>query len=439
MIEKLNPYLQKLGIEKLNNMQLEALQVSEKHPDMLLLSPTGSGKTLAFLLPLLLNLKFDQKGVQAVVVVPSRELALQIEQVFRSLQTGLKVTCCYGGHSVKIEESSLLNAAPALIIATPGRLSHHLRKGNFDVSTINYLILDEFDKSLELGFDEDISFIFDELFKVKGVVLTSATHFEELPSYVAARDFFQLSFLQEEVHKPKLSVEVIHTRSKDKLKLLLHTLCKYPNQSTLVFCNFREATEHVYELLRHKGISAVIYHGGLEQQDREKAMVKFRNGTASIIVNTDLASRGLDIPDVQHVIHYQLPLNEESFIHRNGRTARMKADGMVHLLLSEEEYKPEYITDYTETDFINEDLPLPEPTEWVTFYIAAGKKDKISKMDVAGLFYKKAFLEKEDLGMITLQDKMAYVAVKRKKARAALDLLKNEKIKGKKYRIGIDN
>ncbi|ADY50777.1 DEAD/DEAH box helicase domain protein [Pseudopedobacter saltans DSM 12145] len=438
MIEKLSPFLQNIGITQLNEMQLEAITALEKNKNLLLLSPTGSGKTLAFLLPLFLRLDVDRKGVQAIVVVPSRELALQIEQVFKALQTGLKVTCCYGGHSAKIEASSLLNDAPTLIIATPGRLAFHIREGNFDVSSVRNLALDEFDKSLELGFEEEITFIVDELFKVDGMILTSATQFEELPAFIASREFFTLSFLKNEEHKPSFTTEIIQCKSKDKLRALLQLLCKYPNESTLVFCNFREATERVYDMLTDKGISAVVYHGGLDQQEREKALMKFRNGTSSVIVNTDLASRGLDIPDVQHVIHYQLPLNEESFIHRNGRTGRMKAEGLVHLLLSEEEYKPEYITDYTETDFEEKELPLPSATNWITFYIAAGKKDKISKMDIAGLFYKKAFLERDDLGMITLQDKMSYVAVKRDKAREALSKVKNEKIKGKKYRIGID-
>ncbi len=438
MNEKLSPYLQKIGVEKLNDMQLEALAALEKNKNLLLLSPTGSGKTLAFLLPLLLKLESNKKGVQAVVIVPSRELALQIEQVFKSLQTGFKVTCCYGGHSVKIETSSLLNDAPTLVVATPGRLAFHIREGNFDLSTVENLVMDEFDKSLELGFEDDITYIVRELFKVQSMILTSATQFEELPAFIASRDFFQLNFLQKEEHKPGFTTEIIQCKSKDKLKALLHLLCKYPNESTLVFCNFREATERVFEMLSDKGISSVVYHGGLDQQDREKALIKFRNGTAAVIVNTDLASRGLDIPDVQHVIHYQLPLNEESFIHRNGRTGRMKAEGLVHLLLSDEEYKPEYIIDFIEIEFEGEDLPLPPATEWETFYIAAGKKDKISKMDIAGLFYKKAFLDKDDLGMITLQDKMSYVAVKRKKSRKVLEVLKNEKIKGKKYRIGID-
>jgi len=428
--------LEKLNIQ-LNAMQEAAVKAIGGKEDVVLLSPTGSGKTFAFLLPLFLKFSKEAKGVQALVIVPSRELAMQIEQVFKSLQSGYKITCCYGGHSAKIEKNSLSDA-PAIIVGTPGRLAYHIRNNSFDVTTVNYLVLDEFDKSLEFGFEEDMSFIIRELLNTKQRILTSATAMKEFPEFLGLKAHEVINFLAEDTHKPALTTEVVRSKTKDKLDLLLNILCAYPNEPTLVFCNHRDAVERITDMLYDRGIINGVYHGGLEQQDREKSLMKFRNGTSSILVTTDLASRGLDIPEIQHVIHYQIPHTEDAFIHRNGRTARMKAEGKAHLLLSNEETVPVYLKEFVEAEKEYADGPLPPFTAWVTFFIAAGKKDKINKMDIAGLFYKKANLVKEDLGVIEVFDHMSYVAVKRKKSREVLNLVKNEKIKGKKYKVGID-
>src|SRR5690606_7086757 len=179
-----------------------------------------------------------------------------------------------------------------------------------------------------------------------------------------------------------LDLKVLHTPSKDKLKLLMQVVAEHPEGPTLIFCNHREAAGRVSDLLWDKGMSNGIYHGGMDQPDREKALVKFRNGTHAVLVTTDLASRGLDIPDVQQVIHYQIPFTEESFTHRNGRTARMKASGKAYLLLSDEEYKPAYVDEEVEEVAVTEEFKMFDASAWATLYIAAGKKDKINKIDV---------------------------------------------------------
>jgi superfamily II DNA/RNA helicase len=430
--------LERLKIDELNEMQNAAFESIGKDNDVVVLSPTGSGKTFAFLLPLLQKFNKDAKGVQSLVIVPSRELAQQIEQVFKSMQSGYKITCCYGGHSTKIETSSLGSYAPAIIVGTPGRLAYHIRNGNFDVSTVKYLVLDEFDKSLEFGFEEEMSFIVGELFKLEQKVLTSATAMEEYPPFIGLKNPEVLNFLTLEAAQPILTTAVVQSKTKDKLDVLLKLLCLYPNESTLVFCNHRDAVDRITEMLYDKGIINGVYHGGLQQPEREKALLKFRNGTFSVLVTTDLASRGLDIPEIQHVIHYQIPHTEDAFIHRNGRTARMKAEGKAYLLLSEDERVPTYLPTYETVELAEESAQLPPLTSWVTFFIAAGKKDKINKMDIAGLFYKKANLQKDDLGIIEVYDHMSYVAVNRKKARTALKSVSNEKVKGRKYKMGID-
>lgn len=434
---KNNQILKRLGIDSLNNMQLEAEKLIASGKDVILLSATGSGKTLAFLLPVLEKIEAKNDGTQVLVIVPSRELALQIEQVFRSLQSGFKATCIYGGHSTKTEEQSLL-AKTSVIIGTPGKINFHIRKGNFDPTTIHTLILDEFDKSLELGFQDEVEMILENLIHLKQRILTSATTMEDIPDFVGLTNFDEVNYLGNEDQTPDLSLKVLHTQSKDKLKLLMQVISEHPNGPTLIFCNHREAAERVSDLLWDKGMSNGIYHGGMNQPDREKALVKFRNGTHSVLVTTDLASRGLDIPDVQQVIHYQIPFTEDSFIHRNGRTARMKSSGNAYLLLADEEYKPAYINEEVKeiTEVI--DFKLFESSNWATIYVAAGKKDKVNKIDLVGLILKKGNLKKEDLGLIEVFDHMSYAAVSRKKIHQVLNLIKNEKIKGKKIKIGID-
>lgn len=429
--------LKRLGIESLNEMQLDAEKLISTGKDVILLSVTGSGKTLAFLLPLLERMDAESNDTQVLVIVPSRELALQIEQVFRSLQSGFKATCIYGGHSTKIEEQSLL-AKTSVIIGTPGKINFHIRKGNFDPTTIHTLVLDEFDKSLELGFQDEMEIILENLSHLKQRILTSATAMEEIPNFVGLANSEEVNYLHHQEQSPNLSLKILHTQSKDKLKLLMQVVSEHPSGPTLIFCNHREAAERVSDLLSDKGMSNGIYHGGMNQPDREKALVKFRNGTHSVLVTTDLASRGLDIPDVQQVIHYQIPFTEDSLIHRNGRTARMKSSGKAYLLLADEEYKPAYIKEEVEEVTEIADFKLFEVSKWATIYVAAGKKDKVNKVDLVGLLYKKGNLQKEDLGLIEVFDHMSYASVNRKKIHQVLNLIRNEKIKGKKYKIGID-
>ena len=437
-----NPYsnnvLLNLGIQSLNKMQEAAQKAILNEDNILLLSPTGSGKTLAFLLPIISQLEQNLGKVQALVIVPTRELALQIEQVFRSLQSGFKATCIYGGHSTKTESLSL-SETPSVIIGTPGKISYHIRNENFDPLDVEFLVLDEFDKSLELGFQVEMEMIIENIIHVKQKILTSATQMDEIPEFAQVNNLAVVNYLNQESHTPDLDLKVLHTKSKDKLKLLMQVVSEHPEGPSLIFCNHREAAERVSDLLWDKGLSNGIYHGGMDQPDREKALVKFRNGTHAVLVTTDLASRGLDIPDVQQVIHYQIPFTEESFTHRNGRTARMKASGKAYLLLADDEYAPDYVTAPIQEIREIEDFKMFDASKWATIYVAAGKKDKVNKIDVVGLLYKKANLQKEEIGLIEVFDHMSYVAISRKKAHQAINAIKNEKIKGRKYKIGLDD
>jgi superfamily II DNA/RNA helicase len=428
--------LNSVGFEKLNEMQLASLEANAKNDNVVLLSATGSGKTLAFLLPLLESLDPEVNNVQALIIVPSRELAIQIDDVFRKMQTGFKVTLCYGGHKRETEENNL-KEAPALIIGTAGRLADHIRRNNFELDTIKTLVLDEFDKSLELGFTEEMSFIIGALKNIKKRILTSATYAVNIPDFIKLKDEVRLDFLpQGEQTENMLEIQKISSPDKDKIDTLFKLICYLGNRSTIVFCNHRTAVERTSNLLTEKGILNVFYHGGMEQQERDAALCKFRNGTSDILVTTDLASRGLDIPNIRYIVHYHLPDTEDAFTHRNGRTARMDASGTVILIVSAEEKIPDYVGNIQDVE-ITKEFPIPEKPKWSTLFIAAGKKDKVNKIDIVGFLSKKGELKQEDIGIIEVKDFFSFVAVRKVKVGHVLELIKNEKIKNKKVKIEI--
>lgn len=437
MLEKneiIQSALQNLKIESLNPMQEAALEQGTGKKDVILLSPTGSGKTLAYLLPLLLTLKPNNDSVQVLILVPSRELALQIDTVFRSMGTSWKTCCCYGGHPIAEEKKSIAGNHPAIIIGTPGRITDHLAKGNFDPETIGTLIIDEFDKSLEFGFHDEMAEIIAQLPGLKKRVLLSATDAEEIPQFTGLNRTVKLDFLPETSHEQetRLKLMKVLSPSKDKIDTLYNLLCTLGSSSSIVFCNHRDAVDRVHKLLEDKKLSAERFHGGMEQPDRELALYKFRNGSCHVLISTDLAARGLDIPEIEHIIHYHLPVNEEAFTHRNGRTARWDATGTSYLILHAEEKLPEYIPQDMETMELPENPARPPKSVWTTIYIGKGKKEKLSRMDIAGFLYKKGNLTREDVGAIDVKEHYAFVAVRRAKVKQLLNLIQGEKIKGMK-------
>lgn len=415
-------------------MQQASLQQATKKEDIVLLSPTGSGKTLAFLLPLLLTLKADTDAIQVLILVPSRELALQIDSVFKGMGTAWKTCCCYGGHPIAEEKKSILGNHPAIIIGTPGRITDHLGKGNFDPDTIHTLIIDEFDKSLELGFQEEMADIITQLSGLKKRMLMSATDAEEIPQFTGLNKTIKLNFLVDDLEgqQSRLKLMKVVSPTKDKIDTLYHLLCHLGSSSSIVFCNHRESVDRVYKLLADKKLYTERFHGGMEQPDRERALYKFRNGSCHVLISTDLAARGLDIPEIEHIIHYHLPINEEAFTHRNGRTARWDATGTSYLILHSEELLPDYISDEVEKMELPENSPRPPQPIWVTLYIGKGKKEKLSRIDIAGFLYKKGNLSREDVGSIDIKEHYSFVAIKRAKIKQLLTLIRGEKIKGLK-------
>jgi len=429
--------LANLNIEALNEMQVAAIAANEQHNDVVLLSATGSGKTLAFLLPILSSLQANNKHTQAIIIVPSRELAMQIEKVFKQMGTGYKISCCYGGHKREIEENNLIQP-PAVIVGTPGRLADHIRRENIKTEHIKTLVLDEFDKSLELGFVEEMSAIIGAIPALEKRILTSATEAVDIPEFVGLSEHEELNFLTDDPNDPSTGLAVKTVQSdKDKLETLFQLVCYLGNRSTIIFCNHRESVERTSHLLWDKGIVNEFYHGAMEQRDRDSALCKFRNGTTNILVTTDLAARGLDIPNIRYIVHYHLPLGEDVYTHRNGRTARMDASGTAILILSPDEKLPTYINDEVSEIVLDGSYELPEKPKWSTLFIPLGKKNKVNKIDIVGFLSQKAELKKEDIGLIEVKDFFSFVAVRKVKVNHALHLIKEERIKGKKVKVEV--
>ena len=432
-----NNILLNLGIESLNEMQETAQDVILNDNNILLLSPTGSGKTLAFLLPIFEMLQPEILSVQCLILVPSRELGLQIEQVWKKMGTDYKVNVCYGGHSIETEIKNLSNP-PAVLIGTPGRIADHIDRGTFRLDKIQTLILDEFDKSLQLGFHEQMSFIIGKLSKLNKRVLVSATSDIEIPKYTRVVNPTILDFIPtEDEQESNLTTKMVVSKDKDKLGSLFNLICSLKSQSAIVFCNHRDATERISDTLNEKGIYSTYYHGGMDQEERERSLIQFRNGSMSYLITTDLAARGLDIPEMKHVIHYHLPLKEDEFTHRNGRTARMQASGTAYLIVNESEKKLEYVDYGMPVLNVENCTDLPKPPEFQTIYISGGKKNKLNKIDIVGFFSQKGKLEKGDLGLIEVKDFISFAAVKFNKVKDLLHNVKDEKMKGKKFKIEV--
>lgn len=424
-----------LKIKALNPMQEASLAANREQENIILLSATGSGKTLAYLLPILEQIDPSVKGTQALIIAPSRELALQIEDVAKKMGTGIKITACYGGHKREIEENNLLEA-PTIIVGTPGRLGDHIRRENITTSTIHTLVLDEFDKSVEFGFEEEMSFVVGSLPSLKKRILVSATEAMELPRFLKMDKHSTLNFLTGDA-AGVLEIKLARAAEADKLDSLFRLICFLGNRSTIVFLNHRDAVQRTSEYLKEKGLVNVFYHGALEQPERDAALCKFRNGTSNILVTTDLAARGLDIPHIRYIIHYHLPMAEESFVHRNGRTARMEASGTAILLVGPTEDIPEYIKPDTAWMEIPDSVQIPEKPQWVTLHIAGGKKNKINKVDIVGFLTQQGELKKEDIGLIEVKDFFSFVAIRKSKMSRTLPLIERQKIKGQRVKIEI--
>jgi ATP-independent RNA helicase DbpA len=427
-----NKILNRLHIEQLNPMQEASMDaILHTDNDVILLSPTGTGKTLAYLLPLIQCLNADIDDIQAVVLVPGRELALQSSVVLKDMGCGLRTASLYGGRMTMEEHKMLRQVKPQIVFATPGRLNDHLNKGNILPYAIKYLVIDEFDKCLEMGFRDEMKSIIDKLIGLKRHILLSATNTDDMPDFVNMGQTTRLDYTPKENNiSERVSIFKVSSPEKDKLSTLEKLLCSLGEQSSVVFLNYRDSVERTSDFLIDRGFTISAFHGGLDQKMRENALYKFSNGSANILVSTDLASRGLDIPNIANIIHYHIPTREDEYIHRVGRTARWDKMGRSFFIVGPEEQIPEFVEGSLVEYTLPENNAKPAAPKMVTLYIGKGKKDKISKMDIVGFLCKICKLNKMEIGRIDVKDRYAYVAIVKEKLNQVLKLSAGEKLKG---------
>ena len=445
----------RLGIEQLNDMQKEMMAKASESRDIILLSPTGSGKTLAFTLPLLKLMKTSTGRIQCVVIAPSRELVIQIAAVMREAGKAFRTVALYGGHKVEDEVNSL-KVTPDIVVATPGRLLDHSVRHNLELLPVRMLVLDEFDKTLELGFEEEMEKLMKRMKNVSRIILTSATKADVLPEFLKLDNPITIDYSsQGDEVRGRMNIRSVPVKSNDKLEgllTLLHNIYSprpafgedtdkapetkngHKEMKSIIFVNHRESAERIYEFLRKNKVAAVLYHGALEQKDRETAVALFNNGSRPVLVATDLAARGLDIEKVNAVIHYHQPLTPEAFVHRNGRTARIDNEGDVYILTGPEEELKDFIT--PDGEFIpDENIKADLSRKFMALYISGGKREKLSKGDLLGFFTKECGISGSDIGKIDVFDHYSLAAVREEAVPQILDKADNKKIKGEKRRI----
>lgn len=428
-----NEILTNLGLTALSEMQQNAVELISHNMNAVLLAPTGSGKTLAFLLPLARSIRTDCDDVQAMVLSPTRELALQTLTVLTAMKTGIRAMCCYGGRPAMDEHRKMAALRPQVIIGTPGRLNDHIDKGNLRTQGVKMLVVDEFDKMFELKFQDEVEGLLGKVPQRRRCVLVSATDMEEIPLFAgfAHKVPAVLNWLEGDHGSVAegISHHLVRSEQKDKLETLDHLLRSLGREQAVVFVNYREAVERTGKWLREEGHSVSLFHGGMEQQDREAALALFRSGCANVLVSTELSARGIDVPSLQNVIHYHLPASRENYIHRCGRTGRWENGGRSLVIVGPEEDVPQYegveLTDYAPEP----PYPAPAKPEWAMLYIGRGKRDKLGKGDIVGFLCKTGGLKAADIGMIDVRERYAHVAVRSSMVKQTLRNIAGEKIK----------
>jgi superfamily II DNA/RNA helicase len=399
-----------LGITVLTPIQEEALAQYKNYRETILYAPTGTGKTLAFLLPLveLLRSESASDGVRALILSPTRELATQIESVFKSLKTEFGITACYGGHSLQSEKNNLASN-PAVVVGTPGRLVDHIEREHLKLKGVQFFIVDEFDKCLEMGFQEEISVIFKEMEKLNKLIFGSATKMHQFPEFIPLSNPVFIDRTQQD-EQPDITLYGLKNLG-DKLDTFKYLASQFHQERIIIFCNFREDVEDISAFLKEQNMAVAAYHGGLEQDERERALIKFRNNTSN------------------------LPDKLDAFIHRNGRTGRMTENGSAYLFL-EDIKRAKFDVPPTQNFEIETHHKYVHPG-WTTLYFSGGKKNKINKIDLLGFLCQQGDLAKEEVGVISILDYTSYASVKTKDVKNLLNKLRSAKVKGQKLKIDV--
>lgn len=440
--ETLLDTLDRLDYREMTPIQVQTIPLILQGKDLLAQSKTGSGKTLAFALPEIMRVNPQSTEPEVLIVTPTRELAEQVAHTFRDIAThipNLKVLTLYGGVPLR-PQAGALSKGTHILIGTPGRIRDHLSKETLKLDTIRRLILDEADKMLDMGFYDDILSISSQMSTLRQTLLFSATFpkkVEDLaksvlndPDTVKIETLLETSKIEETVYE-----------TTDKFQTLQELLHTYEPKSALIFCNTKEAVAGLTEKLIALGHSTIDLQGDLDQKQRREALIQFSNGSARLLVATDVASRGLDIKEIAMVINYDLPSSEETYTHRIGRTGRADATGKALSLFTSEEHKK--CTDIAksahrgDTSRLNKKSDLLLVSEMQTLVINGGKKSKLRKGDILGTFCKEIGVNASLIGQIYINEQFSYIALHQTIVDKVLKAMQTIKIKKRKYRAWV--
>lgn len=438
--------LSTLGYSQMTPVQAQSLPPVLEGKDIIAQAKTGSGKTAAFSLGVLAKLNVKRFRIQSLVLCPTRELAEQVAVEMRKLARGIhniKILTLCGGVSIGPQIGSLEHGAH-IIVGTPGRVDDHIRKGTLRLDDVETLVLDEADQMLDMGFQDTLDAIIERIPQNRQTLLFSAT-FPRAIEAIAKRVLKNPEMIKVEEEQEKSTIKQYFYKmdnNKQRYSTLKLLLLKFTPQSCVVFCNTKVETQQVCDDLASEGFSAVALHGDLEQRDRERTLIHFANKSASILVATDVAARGLDIDDMDIVINYHLAHDPQTHVHRVGRTGRAGKKGIACSIYGEaEQFKVAQIGDHYERDFLPEPMPAfsllekpPYKPEMVTLMIDSGKKQKVRAGDILGALTGKDGVAGRQVGKINVLDNVAFVAVERNASKPALRKLTEGNIKGRKIR-----
>ena len=433
--------LESLEFTSMTPIQSEALPIILQGKDLIAQGKTGSGKTVAFGLALIERLNVKNLRPQALVLCPTRELANQVAIVLRQLarmSPNVKVLNICGGLPFRPQELSLSHGTH-IVVGTPGRICKHLRKNNLNLTDLRTLVLDEGDRMLEMGFQEDIDMVVDCSPKNRQTLLFSATFPDRINSMI---DGIMSNPQKIEVDSNSVNDAIEQHfykigSEKSRMGILKQLLLKHP-ESTVVFCNTKAEVMDVTDELIDSGFSALDIHGDLEQRDREETLIKFTNRSITILVATDVAARGLDVSSIEAVVNYRIGKDLKAHVHRVGRTGRAGEKGMAYTLFSEKEsYKLRQLEEFLEAEIEVETIELSKSTgtpvkaPMVTLFTKVGKKQKLRPGNLLGALTGENGLDGKDIGKINVQDHVSYIAVKREQEEKAIDTLISQKWKSR--------
>ncbi|MCV3277793.1 ATP-dependent RNA helicase DbpA [Aeromonas hydrophila] len=444
----LSPALQdnlaSLGYLQMTPIQAQSLPLVLDGKDLIAKAKTGSGKTAAFGLGLLANLDVNRLEVQALVLCPTRELADQVATEIRRLARTLPnvklVTLC--GGTPTAPQSATLSFGAHIAVGTPGRILKHLEQGTLELDGLKTLVLDEADRMLDMGFGEDINQVISHAPRDRQTLLFSATYPEGIAQMSRGVQRNPVEVSVESLHEDSaIEQKLYEVPAGQRLDALGWLLSHYQPSSCVVFCNTKRACNDVADHLAAKGFSALALNGDLEQRERDQVLVRFANGSATILVATDVAARGLDIKELGAVINYELTYDPEVHVHRIGRTGRAGQQGLaLSLYQPNEAQRVNFIEEYQQAPIPQGDLAgigrdiKPIAPQMVTLSIDAGRKSKVRAGDILGALTGEGGIAGADVGKIQISEQYSYVAVKRQVASAALKRLQEGKIKGRSYR-----